>query len=90
MAIEHAPKRAFSDDYLKFGFTSIVTEGIEDPQCVICLKVLDAESMKPFQRRDILRKNIQLTITEMFPSSKDNLNLSGNLDLIRQDRQLSL
>ena len=51
MATKRAPKRAYSDDYLKFGFTSILTEGIEKPQCVICLKVLSAESMKPFQLR---------------------------------------
>ena len=35
--------------YLKFGFTSILTKGIDKPQSVICLKVLSAESMKPFQ-----------------------------------------
>ena len=35
--------------YLQFGFTCLVTEGIEKPQCVICLKVLSAKSMKPFQ-----------------------------------------
>ncbi|KAI6656238.1 protein ZBED8-like [Oopsacas minuta] len=33
MATKRVPKRAYSDDYLKFGFTSIVIE----------------ESMKPFQ-----------------------------------------
>ncbi|KAI6648172.1 zinc finger BED domain-containing protein 5-like [Oopsacas minuta] len=49
MATKRAPKRAYSDDYLKFGITSIVIEGIAKPQCVICLKVLSAESMKPFQ-----------------------------------------
>ena len=88
MATKRAPKRAYSDDYLKFGFTSIVTEGIEKPQCVICLKVLSAESMKPFQLRRHFEK--EHTMTEMFPSSKDNLNLSRNLDLILQDKQLSL
>ena len=49
MAMKRAPKRANSDNYLQFGFTSLVTDGIEKPQCVICLKVLSAESMKPFQ-----------------------------------------
>ena len=42
-------KRTYSEDYLKFGFTSIISGGIEKPQCVICSKVLSAESMKPFQ-----------------------------------------
>ena len=49
MAMKRAPKRAYSDNYLQFGFTSLVTDGIEKPHCVICLKVLSAESMKPFQ-----------------------------------------
>ena len=35
-------KSAYSHNYLQFGFNNIVTEGIEKPQCVICLKVLFA------------------------------------------------
>ncbi|KAK1346651.1 hypothetical protein QTO34_000511 [Cnephaeus nilssonii] len=31
----------------KYGFTSIITAGIEKPQCVVCCEVLSAESMKP-------------------------------------------
>ena len=42
-------KKTYSEYYLKFGFTSIISGGIEKPQCVICFKVLSAESMKPFQ-----------------------------------------
>ena len=42
-------KRTYSEDYLNFGFTSIISGGIEKSQCVICFKVLSAESMKPFQ-----------------------------------------
>ncbi|KAK1339624.1 hypothetical protein QTO34_018178 [Cnephaeus nilssonii] len=30
-----------------YGFTSIITAGIEKPQCVICCEVLSAKSMKP-------------------------------------------
>lgn len=51
--MEHAEKnimikkRKYSDDFLQYGFTSIVTAGIEKPQCVICNEVLSAESMKP-------------------------------------------
>jgi len=40
-------KRKYSDEFLKYGFTSIVVAGIEKPQCVICNDVLSAESMKP-------------------------------------------
>ena len=49
MGTKRAPKRTYSDDYLKFGFTSIIIGEIKKPQCVLCLKVLSAESMKPFQ-----------------------------------------
>ena len=35
------------EEYLKFGFTSIVSNGIEKPQCVLCNVVLSAGSMKP-------------------------------------------
>lgn len=40
-------KRKYFEEYLKFGFTSIVSNGIEKPQCVLCNVVLSAESMKP-------------------------------------------
>uniref|UniRef100_A0A8C5PY01 Uncharacterized protein n=1 Tax=Leptobrachium leishanense TaxID=445787 RepID=A0A8C5PY01_9ANUR len=39
--------RKYSEDFLQYGFTSIITVGIEKPQCVICCEVLSAESMKP-------------------------------------------
>ena len=42
-----AKKRKYNDDYLKLGFTSITIGGIQKPQCVICHKVLTADSMRP-------------------------------------------
>src|SRR6218665_4052583 len=39
-------KTKYSDEFLKYGFTSIVVAGIEKLQCVICNNVLSAESMK--------------------------------------------
>ncbi|KAK1345281.1 LOW QUALITY PROTEIN: hypothetical protein QTO34_013992 [Cnephaeus nilssonii] len=38
--------RKYSEDFLQYGFTSIITAGIEKPQCVICCEVLSAKSMK--------------------------------------------
>ncbi|XP_048351811.1 protein ZBED8-like [Sphaerodactylus townsendi] len=46
-AEKNVKKRKFREDFLQYGFTSIITAGIEKPQCVICCKVLSAESMKP-------------------------------------------
>ncbi|XP_034277935.1 zinc finger BED domain-containing protein 5-like isoform X1 [Pantherophis guttatus] len=40
-------KRKYIEEFLQYGFTSIITAGIEKPQCVICCEVLSAESMKP-------------------------------------------
>jgi uncharacterized protein YhfF len=33
-------KREYQEDFTKFGFTSVVTNGDERPQCVICCEVL--------------------------------------------------
>ncbi|XP_015677944.1 SCAN domain-containing protein 3-like [Protobothrops mucrosquamatus] len=44
---KNVKKRKYSEDFLQYGFTSIITAGIEKPQCVICCEVLSAESMKP-------------------------------------------
>ena len=42
-----AKRRRFLDSFLKYGFVRIISDGIEKPQCVLCMKVLSAESMKP-------------------------------------------
>ncbi|XP_051017344.1 protein ZBED8-like [Acomys russatus] len=44
-------KRRYNEDFLQYGFTSIITAGIEKPLCVICGGVLSAESMKPNKLR---------------------------------------
>ena len=40
-------KRRYFEKYLKFGLNSIVSNGIEKPQCVLCNAVLSGVSMKP-------------------------------------------
>ena len=45
--IKSAKKRQYQEDYIQYGFTSIIKNGRELPQCVICYKVLSAEAMKP-------------------------------------------
>lgn len=40
-------KRKYLEEYLKFGFTTLNSNGIEKPQCVLCKVVLSHESMKP-------------------------------------------
>lgn len=42
-----APKRKYDNNYIKFGFTSIESNGEIKPQCVICATVLANEALKP-------------------------------------------
>ena len=56
-------KRNYNESCIKFGFTySIIQDGIEKPQCVICGKVLAVESMKPNQ----LQKHFKRLHEDMF------------------------
>ena len=43
------------DEYIKFGFNSLLSNGVEKPQCVLCNVVLSAEPMKPFQLKRHLK-----------------------------------
>ncbi|XP_026579563.1 protein ZBED8-like [Pseudonaja textilis] len=42
-------KRIYQEEFLDYGFTQIDDKGIMKPQCVVCLKVLTAESLKKSQ-----------------------------------------
>ena len=45
--IKSTKKRQYQEDYIQYGFTSIVKNIHEIPQCVICYKVLSTEAVKP-------------------------------------------
>lgn len=47
MATSVTKKRKYSEEYINYGFTSILADGIEKPQCVLCFKVLGNDSMRP-------------------------------------------
>ena len=42
-------KKRFSDDYVKYGFTSILDSGDEKGQCVLCYKILGNHSLRPLE-----------------------------------------
>ena len=42
-----AKQRKYSNEYIKFGFTSISKNGMTKPQCVLCNAALSVEAMKP-------------------------------------------
>src|SRR6218665_524190 len=87
-------KRKYSDEFLKYGFTctctSIVVEGIEIPQCVICNDVLLAESMKPNKlKRHFYTKhqNFSDKDVQYFKNKADGVK-KGRLDASTVSRQL--
>ncbi|KAG7166379.1 Zinc finger BED domain-containing protein 5-like 14 [Homarus americanus] len=47
MATSVAKKRKYIDGYINYGFTSILADGIEKHQCVLCFKVVGNDSMRP-------------------------------------------
>ena len=40
-------KRKYQDNYLDFGFTYLIQDGLEIPQCVLCMKTLSNSTTKP-------------------------------------------
>ena len=40
-------KRKYDESYLQYGFTPIVVNNEESPQCVLCNNVLSYDSMRP-------------------------------------------
>ncbi|XP_046975180.1 protein FAM200B-like [Vanessa cardui] len=53
--------RKYDDEYLDFGFTCITKEDVELPQCVVCYKVLAAESMLPNK----LKRHLELVHSDL-------------------------
>ena len=53
-----AKLRKYSESYLKMGFTSVIDNGNEKLQCVLCYAVLSNEAMKPSKlKRHLLKKH---------------------------------
>ncbi|GFX63121.1 SCAN domain-containing protein 3 [Trichonephila clavipes] len=60
--------RKYSQEYLNFGFTITEVNGEERPMCVICSKILAADSMKPNKLKDISKR---FMLGEATDSNKD-------------------
>jgi len=67
-----AKKRRYDDTYLNCGFTCTAVGNEERPQCVLCLKALACDSLKPNKLRDTWRQNIQSTKTSQLSFSDKN------------------
>ncbi|CAM1304437.1 Uncharacterised protein r2_g1438 [Pycnogonum litorale] len=40
-------KRKYDTSYIQYGFQCLITNGEEKPQCVLCMKVLSNDSLRP-------------------------------------------
>ena len=40
-------KRKYQDNYLDFGFTYLIEDGLQIPQCVMCMKTFSNSTIKP-------------------------------------------
>ena len=49
-------KRKYQYDYLSFGFTYVIKDGLQVPQCVLCMKTFSNSTMKPAPLKDHLKK----------------------------------
>ena len=52
-------KRKYDESYLQYGFTSIVVNNEERPQCILCNKILSNDSMRPAKLKQHLH-NVHL------------------------------
>ena len=42
-------KRKYGESYIQYGFTRLEKDGIDLPQCLLCLKTVANSSTNPFQ-----------------------------------------
>lgn len=75
-------KRLFSEEYVTFGFTFIIKEEEQLPQCVICHKVLSNDAMRPVR----LQRHLKTVHPELQNKSRDFfLNKTAALKRMRLD-----
>ena len=65
------PKRKYDEEYLALGFTAAVVGAEERPLCVLCLKPLAADSMRPNKLRRHLETTPVTSISHLI-SFKEN------------------
>ncbi|GFV84812.1 zinc finger BED domain-containing protein 5 [Trichonephila clavipes] len=77
--------RKYSQEYLNFGFTITEVNGEEKPLCVICSKILAADSMKPNK----LKRHFE-TLHELQSIPLSNDTVSRRIDDIAEDVEQQL
>lgn len=55
--------RKYRDEFIQYGFTCVIVNGVQHPQCVVCTEVLAHESLKPVKMlRDLKTKHSSLAV----------------------------
>ena len=87
-------KRSYNESFLAFGFSSIVNNGVQLPQCVVCKKTLANESMKPFKLKEHLTKvhpelaNKELAYFKIKEDQLKRLRLDHSTGVLFQDSKM--
>ena len=71
-------ERKYDHSYIVYGFTSIMINGEERPQCVICCKALTNDSMKPAKMMQHLQN--------VHPQHKDKKNILDIMGMLSKRR----
>ena len=75
-------KHSYNENFILFGFSFLVSKGLQVPQCVVCQKTLANGSMKPFKLYEHLEKahlNLANKGLDYFKIKEDQLK-SSRLD----------
>ena len=62
-----AKKRKYDPSYLSFGFISVINAEVEKPMCLLCSKVLAADSMRPGK----LKRHLETTHSDYVDKPKE-------------------
>ena len=81
-------KRKYNDNYIQYGFTTILEKGCEHPQCVVCFKVLSEHSMKPSLLKrhlsgchpELLDRDVEFFTQKEIGLKRVRLDKSGNVN----------
>ena len=60
-------KKRYDSSYLSFGFTSFVDYKVEKPMCLLCSKILAADSMRPGK----LKRHLETTLSKYVGQPKE-------------------
>ena len=78
-------KRKYEENYLDFGFVCLIQDGLQIPQCVLCMKTFSNSTMKPASLKQhlanahpsMISKNRSFFELKLFSLKRQNLDRTG-------------